>query len=173
MRSLQLVDTRYYIGLPWWQQSVKNPPAMWETWVRSLDWEDPLEEGMATHSSILEDPQGQRNLAGCSPWGLKESDMTRQPSTSTRDSMRVVLIYTQVALVVKNPPANAGRRKRCGFNPWVRDWRPPRGGHDKPLQDSCLENPMDRGAWWATVPGVSESVTTEMTALRHTLLYIK
>ena len=34
-------------------QMVKNPPAIWETWVRSLDWEDPLEEGMATHSSIL------------------------------------------------------------------------------------------------------------------------
>ena len=32
---------------------VKNPPSMWETWVRSLGWEDPLEEGMATHSSIL------------------------------------------------------------------------------------------------------------------------
>ena len=32
---------------------VKNPPAMRETWVQSLDWEDPLEEGMATHSSIL------------------------------------------------------------------------------------------------------------------------
>ena len=34
-------------------QIVKNPPAMWETWVGSLGWEDPLEEGMATHSSIL------------------------------------------------------------------------------------------------------------------------
>ena len=34
-------------------QLVKNLPAMWETWVRSLSWEDPLEEGMATHSSIL------------------------------------------------------------------------------------------------------------------------
>ena len=33
---------------------VKNPPAMQETWVRSLGWEDPLEEGMATHSSILD-----------------------------------------------------------------------------------------------------------------------
>ena len=32
---------------------VENPPAMWETWARSLGWEDPLEEGMATHSSIL------------------------------------------------------------------------------------------------------------------------
>jgi len=34
-------------------QSVKNPPAVWETWVRTLGWEDPLEEGMATHPSIL------------------------------------------------------------------------------------------------------------------------
>ena len=34
-------------------QLVKNLPAMWETWVRSLDWEDPLEKGKATHSSIL------------------------------------------------------------------------------------------------------------------------
>ena len=34
-------------------QLVKNPPAMWETWVRSLGWEDPLENEMATHSSIL------------------------------------------------------------------------------------------------------------------------
>ena len=34
-------------------QPVKNPPAMWETWVRFLGWEDPLEKGKATHSSIL------------------------------------------------------------------------------------------------------------------------
>ena len=34
-------------------QKVKSPPAMQETWVKSLGWEDPLEEGMATHSSIL------------------------------------------------------------------------------------------------------------------------
>ena len=34
-------------------QTVKNLPAMWETWVQSLSWEDPLQEGLATHSSIL------------------------------------------------------------------------------------------------------------------------
>ena len=34
-------------------QKIKNPPAMWENWVRSLGWDNPLEEGMATHSSIL------------------------------------------------------------------------------------------------------------------------
>ena len=34
-------------------QSIKNPPAMWETWILSLGWEDPLEKEMATHSSML------------------------------------------------------------------------------------------------------------------------
>ena len=45
-------------------QLVKNPPAMQETWVQSLDWEDPLGEGKVTHSSIL---------AWRSPWSPKES----------------------------------------------------------------------------------------------------
>ena len=40
-------------GLPWCFQTVKNLPAMQETWAQSLGWEDPLEEEMATHSSIL------------------------------------------------------------------------------------------------------------------------
>ena len=65
-------------------QTVKNPPAMQETWVWSLGWEDPLEEGMATQSSILvwtENPHGQRSLVGCSPWGCRESNMTKQLST--------------------------------------------------------------------------------------------
>ena len=51
-------------------QLVKNPPAMWETWVRSLGWEDPLEKGRATHSSILawrvpwiEEPGGVHGVA--------------------------------------------------------------------------------------------------------------
>ena len=59
-------------------QKVKNPPAVWETWVQSLGWEDPLEEGMATHSGVscLENPHGLRSLAGYSPWGRKELDTT-------------------------------------------------------------------------------------------------
>ena len=60
---------------------VKNLPARQETWVLSLGWEDPLKEGMATHSSILAwRIHGQRNPAGYSPWGRKElaqlSDLT-------------------------------------------------------------------------------------------------
>ena len=53
-------------------QLVKNPPAMRETWVRSLDWEDPLEEGMATHPRILawripwtEEPGGLQSMGPC------------------------------------------------------------------------------------------------------------
>ena len=58
-------------------KTVKNLPAMQETWVQSLSWEDLLEKGMAIHSSILPGEfHGQRNLPGCSPWSCKESDMT-------------------------------------------------------------------------------------------------
>ena len=58
--------------------------------------------------------------------------------------------------VVKNLPAKAGD-KREGFNPWVRKitWR----RKWQPLQYSCLENPMNRGAWRATVHGVTKSQT--------------
>jgi len=56
-------------------QLVKNLPAMRETWVQSLGWEDPLEKEMATHSSILawRIPWTEQ---GYSPWGRKESDTT-------------------------------------------------------------------------------------------------
>ena len=54
-------------------QRVKRLPAMQETWVRSLGWEDPLEKGTAIHSSIL---------TLYSPWGHKESDTTEQLSLS-------------------------------------------------------------------------------------------
>ena len=60
-------------------QLVKNLPAMWETWVRSLDWEDPLEKGKATHSSIL---AWRIPWAVYSPGGHKESDRTERLSLS-------------------------------------------------------------------------------------------
>ena len=52
--------------------------------VRFLDWEDPLEKGMAAHFSILAwRSPGQRSLVGYSPWGLKELDTTERPSPYT------------------------------------------------------------------------------------------
>ena len=74
-------------------QRLKCLPAMRETWVRSLGWEDPLEKEMATHSSILawripwmEEP-GELD----SPWGRKELDRTER-------------LHFLIAQMVKNPP---------------------------------------------------------------------
>ena len=62
--------------------------------------------------------------------------------------------------MVENPPANAGATGANSLIPGLR--RSPGGGSGNPLQCSCLENPMDRGAWRATFHGVTkESDTTE------------
>ena len=62
-----------------------------------------------------------------------------------------------MALMVKNHPANAGDARDVGLIPGL--GRSPGGGHGNTLACSCLENPMDRGAWWATVHGVAKSQT--------------
>ena len=68
----------------------------------------------------------------------------------------------QVALVVKNPPTNAGDARDVGSIPG--SGRSPGGGYGSPLQYSCLENSMDRGAWLTTVHEVAKSPgTTEAT----------
>ena len=79
-------------GLPWWLKMVNNPPAIRETWVQSLGWEEPLQEGMAIHSSILawrtpwtKEPGGLYN-----PWGRKKSDTIEQLSTFHQDRKSVV-----------------------------------------------------------------------------------
>ena len=65
-----------------------------------------------------------------------------------------------VALVVNNLPANAGDIKDVGLIPG--SGRSLGGENGNPLQCSCLENPMDRGACWAIVHGIAESDTTEV-----------
>ena len=66
-------------------QMVKNLPAMLETWVRSLGWEDPLEQGMATYSSIL----AWRSLVGYSPWGSTETDTAEATEQAGRQSSTI------------------------------------------------------------------------------------
>ena len=61
--------------------------------------------------------------------------------------------------MVKNLPANAEDIRDVGLIPGL--GRSPGGEHENPLQYSCLENPMDRGAWWAMVHRVSQSDMTE------------
>ena len=88
--------------------------------------------------SCLENHHEQTRLTGNSPRGCKESDTTEQLSTAHIYYIRA----SQVVLVVKNPLANVGGE-----------------GNGNPLQYSCLENPVDRGAWWAAVHGVAQSRT--------------
>ena len=69
------------------------------------------------------------------------------------------LIFTDFpgGAVVKTPPANAGDARDTGLIP--KSGRSPGIGNGNPLQYSCLENFMDRGAWWPTVHGVTKSQT--------------
>ena len=78
-------------------------------------------------------------------------------SDSINKGVSYFLPWSQVVLVVKNPPANVGD---------IRDWgsvlelgRSPEGEHGNPLQYSCLKNSMDKGAWWATVHRVAKNQT--------------
>ena len=82
---------------------------------------------------------------GYGPWGHKESDMTE----------RLTLWASQDGAVVQNPPA--GDIRDMSLIPGLE--RSPGEGNGNPLLYSCLENPMDRGAWWATVHRVSKSQT--------------
>ena len=63
-----------------------------------------------------------------------------------------------MVLVVKNPPANAGDLRDVGLIPGL--GRPPGEENGNPLQESCLGNPVDRGAWWATVHGAPKESDT-------------
>ena len=67
--------------------------------------------------------------------------------------------------VGKQSTCNAGDAGNVGLTPG--SVGSSRGGHDNPLQYSCLENPMDRGTWWATVHGVTELDTIEEIACMH------
>ena len=75
-----------YYGISLVAQMVKNLPTPQETWIRSLGWEDPLQKGMATYSSILpKKSHGQRSLART--WGSKGLDMTEQTTLSQKSEL--------------------------------------------------------------------------------------
>ena len=73
--------------------------------------------------------------------------------------------------MVKNMPASAGDGRDAGL--LSGSGRSPRGQHGSPFQYSCLENPMDRGAWWATVPGVTKEsdMTKRLNKNKHVFIY--
>ena len=88
-------------------QLVKNPPAVWETWVQSLGWEDPLEKGKATHSSILawRIPMDRGAWQATAHGGHKESDTTEQLSLSRYErSLHRVVKNTYLGVICGLPP---------------------------------------------------------------------
>ena len=99
----------------------------------------------------------------CPAWSREGVTMTLQSSVSRLAVLRNLEIMltrnygraSQVGLVVKNLPANAREVRDAGSIPG--SGRSPGGGHGNPLQHSCLENPMEREAWQATVHRVTQS----------------
>ena len=133
---------------------VKNPSEMQETWVRSLGWENSMEEGMATHPSIL----AWRIPIDRGAWqailhGLKKSQ--------TQLDSKHTYTYSHRGLPGgasgRNLLAGAGDLRDIGSIPG--SGRSPEGRHGNSLKYSCLENHMDRGAWQAAVYRVVKSWT--------------
>ena len=146
-------------------QMAENPSAMQETQVQSLDQKDPLKKSMAMHSRIL---------AWRIPWteesgGLQSTGSQRVDKTEQLTLSLSVIKYgtSQMALVLKNPLVSAGNIRDMGSIPG--SGRSTRGGHGNPLQFSCLENPMDRGTWRATVQGRKELIRLKLLSTQQEL----
>ena len=102
---------------------------------------------------------GQRSLVGYSPWSHKLSDFTYQEECKKQHPPYGGFPGGASG---KESACWCWRDKRCRFKPW--SGRAPGKGNGNPLQYSCLENPMDRGAWWAAVQqGHTASDTIEAT----------
>ena len=126
-----------------------------DPWVGKISWR---REWLFTPVCLPGKSHRQRTLAGYSPWGHKESNMTEQ----------LPLKHTGFpgGASGKKPACQCRRCERHGYDPWVRKipWR----RKCNPLQYSCLENSMDREAWWATGHRVAQSQTQLKQLRTHT-----
>ena len=136
-------------------------------WIRKIPWR---RKWHPTPVFLPGESHGQRSLAGCSLWGRKESDTTeRLPFLFSLSCIGEGHGNPTPAFL---PGESQGRGSLVGSSLWGREEldtteRLPfhfslsciAEGNGNPLQCSCLENPMDRGAWWATVCGVAKSQT--------------
>ena len=120
---------------------VKNLPVMQETQVRSLDWEDPLEKEMATHSSTL---------ALKIPW-TEEPGVHGVAESDTTERLHFLSFF---------PGGSDGKKSACNardLDSIPGSGRSPGGGNGNPLQHTCLENSMVRGVQKAAVQQESQS----------------
>ena len=144
-------------------QMVKRLPAMQETWVQSLGWEDALEKEMTTHSSTL---------AWKIPWteepGKLQSYGVAKSWTQLNNFTFTFFHYARALLIINSTTTlyfhGGSDSKESAHNAGdpgliLGSGRSPGGGNGNPLQYSCLENPMDRGACQAIVHGVTKSLT--------------
>ena len=132
-------------------------------------WESDTTERLHFHVSLSCIGEGNGNPLQCSclenprdggawwvaVYGVAQSRTWLKQLSSS--SSRYLIWVSQVVLVVKNPPADAGDARDVHSIPG--SGKSPGGRQGNPLQYSCLENPMDRGAWRATVPRVTKSQT--------------
>ena len=127
-------------------QIVKNLPAMWETWVQSLGWEDPLEKEMATQSGILawEIPVDKgawqataHGVAKSQTWSSNFHKHTPQLSGD----------YIINGLSILYCGFSERNRFEIAFHWFLESSVLIGEGNGNPLQYSCMENPMDGGAW--------------------------
>ena len=159
---------------------------MQETWVQSLGQEDPLEKEMATRSSILAGEfNRQRSLMATVHW-VKKSQTWLSDSNCSLIFLSLWTFQADLAISSFQFQGSIPGLARSLEEEMETHWdfpggsegkpsvynvgdpcsipglgRSPGEGNANPLQCSCLGNPMDGGAWWATVHGVAESDTTE------------
>ena len=181
-------------------QKVKNLPSMWKSWDQSLGWEDSLEKGMATHSSVLAwripgtgEPGGLPSMGShrvrhdweislslflsCTGEGngnLVQCSCLENPRdggawwaaiygvAQSRTGLKRLSSSSNSQCSWDFPGGSDGKESACkvgnlGLIPGL--GRSPGEENGYPLQNSCLENSMDGGAWQATVHGVAKSWT--------------
>ena len=125
-------------------QVVKNLPEVWEAWVWSLDWEDSLEEGIETHSSILARriPMD-RGVQQATFYGVARSWTWLSKSP---------IVGFPGGTTVKEPTCQYEMHKKREFSPCTR--KIPGGGHYYTLQYSCLENSHGQRRLWRVLQSI-------------------
>ena len=128
------------IGIPWWlsgkESACQYRRCGFNPWVRKIPWR---KKWKPTPLFLPGKSHGQMSLVGYSPCGHRQLNTTE------------LLTHTGGASG-KESTCQCRRLKRCSSIPGL--GRSPGGGNGNPLHYSCLENPTDRGAWWATVIGL-------------------